>query len=422
MTDNQEHTPSLSISAIVLAHQFILKSRKSRERDEKALRMQRPGADRALNMRQAILEKEQQIDHKMNVMAGQKSKNWDMLKKKLATAKITDALTALKFEVNGKMYTALKPLGEGGYSQVFEVYNTSKELFALKVVNLGQQNDKMRNDLIGEILFLEKLKNCNYVVKAFEYQIINTEDEDKMYVLMEKGGPDLHELIAKHKKKKNLTPARLRIYWEQMLTAVQEVHMANIIHADIKPGNFLYVKGELKLIDFGMATEIPPGQDHATKNHVCGTTGYMSPEVLAGALYNEEDDPKAETSIKITTKVDVWALGIFLYQIVYDGLLPFSMVPGGKFSKMMAISGKHPVDFADKDMDPHLLDTMKSCLEKDPAKRATVEQLLAHPFLRPQWGEVAPPVICLNCKSSQKAMAKVTQRRDRKNAAHSLNL
>ena len=40
----------------------------------------------------------------------------------------------------------------------------------------------------------------------------------------------------------------------------RDVHSMNIIHADIKPGNFLLVAGQLKLIDFGFAMEIIPGK------------------------------------------------------------------------------------------------------------------------------------------------------------------
>ena len=36
---------------------------------------------------------------------------------------ISDALSVLKYEVNGKKVNVLRPLGEGGYSQVYEVYD-----------------------------------------------------------------------------------------------------------------------------------------------------------------------------------------------------------------------------------------------------------------------------------------------------------
>ncbi len=65
-----------------------------------------------------------------NVAAGN---NWNTLRSRLIRAKITDAFENLKFEVQGKTYTALRTLGEGGYSKVYEVFNKEKELYALKV-------------------------------------------------------------------------------------------------------------------------------------------------------------------------------------------------------------------------------------------------------------------------------------------------
>jgi serine/threonine protein kinase len=38
-----------------------------------------------------------------------------------------------------------------------------------------------------------------------------------------------------------------RFYWEQMLEAVHQVHSHNIVHADLKPSNFLLVGSELKV-------------------------------------------------------------------------------------------------------------------------------------------------------------------------------
>ena len=40
------------------------------------------------------------------------------------------------------------------------------------------------------------------------------------------------------------------------LQAVQVIHQARIVHADLKPANFLMVEGQLKLIDFGIAKAI----------------------------------------------------------------------------------------------------------------------------------------------------------------------
>jgi len=46
------------------------------------------------------------------------------------------------------------------------------------------------------------------------------------------------------------------IYWQQILQAVNTIHEERIVHSDLKPANFLLVKGSLKLIDFGIAKAI----------------------------------------------------------------------------------------------------------------------------------------------------------------------
>ena len=46
---------------------------------------------------------------------------------------------------------------------------------------------------------------------------------------------------------------RGQMIWKRMLEAVDFIHSQRVIHSDLKPANFLFVKGELKLIDFGIA-------------------------------------------------------------------------------------------------------------------------------------------------------------------------
>ena len=69
---------------------------------------------------------------------------------------------------------------------------------------------------------------------------------------MECGEIDFAHILAKHQG----VPLGLnfiRVYWEQMLQAVQAIHEEKIVHSDLKPANFLLVAGQLKLIDFGIA-------------------------------------------------------------------------------------------------------------------------------------------------------------------------
>jgi serine/threonine-protein kinase TTK/MPS1 len=69
---------------------------------------------------------------------------------------------------------------------------------------------------------------------------------------MECGEIDFAHILAKHQG----VPLGLnfiRVYWQQMLQAVQAIHEEKIVHSDLKPANFLLVAGQLKLIDFGIA-------------------------------------------------------------------------------------------------------------------------------------------------------------------------
>ena len=75
----------------------------------------------------------------------------------------------------------------------------------------------------------------------------------------------------------------LRGVWRAMMDAVQVVHDQRVVHGDLKPANFLMVKKELKLIDFGIAKRIE--SDNTTnivRENAIGTLNYMAPEAFLG--------------------------------------------------------------------------------------------------------------------------------------------
>ena len=74
--------------------------------------------------------------------------------------------------------------------------------------------------------------------------------------------------------------ALVRLAWQQMLTAVQVIHDARIVHGDLKPANFLFVHGQLKLIDFGIASQAGEDTTNIYRETQIGTVNYMSPEVI----------------------------------------------------------------------------------------------------------------------------------------------
>lgn len=52
-----------------------------------------------------------------------------------------------------------------------------------------------------------------------------------------------------------------------MLEAVHVIHEEKIVHSDLKPANFVLVKGELKLIDFGIANAIANDTTNIQRDH-----------------------------------------------------------------------------------------------------------------------------------------------------------
>ena len=87
-------------------------------------------------------------------------------------------------------------------------------------------------------------------------------------------------------------------------------------------------------------------------------------------------------------KSDIWAMGIVLHQWMYDGVSPYTHVAGGRPAKIAAITNPdYPVELEPLP-DPHVMDTLRLCLEKDPLKRASTEQLLKHSFLQPTYPDV----------------------------------
>lgn len=92
----------------------------------------------------------------------------------------------------------------------------------------------------------------------------------------------------------------LRFFYQTAL-AVDHIHNLKLIHRDIKPENILLDENfNVKLCDFGWSCFL---DDDDFRTSVCGTYEYMSPEILGSRVH--------------TNKVDIWCLGIFLYEMLH---------------------------------------------------------------------------------------------------------
>lgn len=177
-----------------------------------------------------------------------------------------------------------------------------------------------------------------------------------------------------------------------MLVAVKTVHRAKIVHCDLKPANFLLVQGSLKLIDFGISKAINNDTTHIVRDNQMGTLNYMSPE----ALQESTTGRGGGGMIKIGRASDVWSLGCILYEMTYGRppFAQFSMVQ--RLTRIM--DHGHQIEFPRDPLDGNedLVDTLQACLQRDPRRRPTIDQLLKHPFLLPHTERRAADVVTVH--------------------------
>ena len=208
-------------------------------------------------------------------------------------------------------------IGRGGMSSVYLGRQTRPARYvAVKVLgsqmsaNNTEDHETFLTRFRREADIVAKLEHVN-IIPLYSYG----EENQFAYIIMPYiSGGSLSDII---REKGKLSPQQTLIYLRQAAAALDYAHARNVVHRDLKPSNFLLYPEDNRLVlaDFGIA-RIAAQNPYATQETTLtqagsapGTLAYMAPEML-------------RDSKNIDYRVDIYALGIVLYQLL-SGELPF---------------------------------------------------------------------------------------------------
>jgi len=202
--------------------------------------------------------------------------------------------------IPGTSYRVVRPIGQGGMGEVFEVVNTIGKRVALKrlareFVGCAELEQRLR----AEASSLAPLSHPN-LVEVFDLQ---SAADGRIFFTMELlDGGTLRDMLRRGK----LTPTTAVRVIAQALDGLAAAHSMHLVHRDIKPENvFVCRNGTTKLLDFGIAKAIDasmPASGITAAGKTIGTPRYMAPEQAKG--------------LPLDKSADVYAAGLVLWEAI----------------------------------------------------------------------------------------------------------
>ncbi|TQS35392.1 hypothetical protein Golomagni_04187 [Golovinomyces magnicellulatus] len=321
-------------------------------------------------------------------------------------------------EIKGKLpnypglerWQLMEKMGDGAFSNVYRAKDLQGQAgeVAIKVVHKYEMNSNQgdarlhpdfkkkpkvveRANILKEVQIMRGLDHPN-IIKLIDF----SESKHFYYIILElaPGGELFHQIVHLTYFSEDLS----RHVITQVAQALEYLHEEKgVVHRDIKPENLLYSPipiiptknlkpkavgdedkvdegefipgvgaggiGKIKLADFGLSKVV---WESSTMTP-CGTVGYTAPEIVKDERYSKS--------------VDMWAMGCVLYTLLC-GFPPFYDESIQVLTEKVA---KGQYTFLSPwwdDISKSAQDLVSHLLTVDPAKRYTIKEFLAHPWLR----------------------------------------
>lgn len=256
-------------------------------------------------------------------------------------------------------------LGRGTTGIVYQVQNKVTHLkAAMKVVDSRHQMTPDEWNLLKERTYREanilKLLDHPSIVKIYDFY----EKDGKWYLVMELvTGGELLDRVQDHPDGR-IPEKQARIWFRQIVSAVQYCHEHLIVHRDLKLENVLIDKDDnVKITDFGFANFIA---DHeAFMKTFCGSPMYAPPEIFIGVKYKGPP-------------LDIWSMGVLLFTML-AGAFPWKSKQADYNLMREVVSGRFALP---AHMSPAVQNLIKSMLVVNPDDRPSPTTILNDPWLR----------------------------------------
>ena len=243
-----------------------------------------------------------------------------------------------KYEpIDGK-WLITKKLGNGAFGTVLEIArkNIPDIKSALKIISIPQSSEELQrlkeenydidnqsitsfysglvDDCIKEFQLMSKLRGNSNIVSYEDHNVIEKQDGEfgwDIFIRMELLTPIVQYFTDNAPTQQDIIKLGIDI-----CKALEVCGKYNIIHRDIKPSNiFVSDIGEFKLGDFGVARVLDKTNIGLSRK---GTYTYMAPELYKGE--------------KSSASVDIYSLGMVMYQLLNYNRDPFLPIPPEKFT------------------------------------------------------------------------------------------
>ncbi|PIA63727.1 hypothetical protein AQUCO_00201221v1 [Aquilegia coerulea] len=194
-------------------------------------------------------------------------------------------------------------LGRGGFGTVYkgELHDGTK--IAVKRMESGVMGSKGLTEFTSEIAVLNKVRH-RHLVSLIGY-CLDGNERILVYEYMPQGTLSQHLFNWKDEGVKPLEWTRRLIIALDVARGVEYLHglaSQSFIHRDLKPSNILLGDDmRAKVADFGLVRLAPEGKA-SIETRLAGTFGYLAPEYAATG--------------RVTTKVDVYAFGVILMELI----------------------------------------------------------------------------------------------------------